>query len=251
MGSADVLILDNQIENNELLQEYIGMFCKDVKNIFCCTTIDEAVLCFLKNKPEILFLDIELDNGETSFDFLNRIPVKDAQIIFITSHKDYALKAINEVSAAAYLIKPLKPEQLVSALDKAMSNLVKKETVVIEPNFQNTTNYDVLGISLKDRVILMKQKEIVYVEADGKYTNFFLEDKTHFRSSKNIGEYEHLLDPSAYFRIHYKYIVNLNHVTKIDKSAGNYCEFKGYKSLPVSKRRQKELFEFLNLRKRL
>jgi two-component system LytT family response regulator len=247
MNKVDVLILDDQFENIELMQEYILLYCKIIGNVYAATTVDEAVLLYLKYEPNIFFLDVELEGSFTSFDFLKRIPKNNFQVVFITSHQDYALKAINDVSAAAYLMKPLKPENLVFALDKAVKNLENFTTNPTISNVQLSAKYDVLGISLKDRVVLMKQKEIVYMEADGKYTNFFLADKSICRSSKNIGDYETLLDPSIYFRIHKKYVVNLSYVTKIDKTAGNYCEFDGFKSLPVSKRRQKELYDFLNL----
>jgi two-component system LytT family response regulator len=251
MNEIDVLILDDQTENNELLKEYIQLYCKNINAIYTSTTVDEAILLYLTKTPRILLLDIQLDYGLNSFDFLKRISTSTTEIIFITSHEQYALKAINEVSAVAYLIKPVKPEELVTALNKAVRNLGSKTIISLETAAQSLAKYDVLSISLRDRVVLMKQNEIVYLEADGKYTNFIMADKINYRSSKNIGEYIDFLDPSSYFRIHSKYIVNLNYVTNINKAAGNYCELKDLNALPISKRRQKELYEFLNLRRRL
>ena len=94
----------------------------------------------------------------------------------------------------------------------------------------------------------LNTSEILYLEADGKYTVFYMSDNTKKVVSKNIGEYEKTLPDSIFFRIHHKYIVNLKKVLKINRSDGNYCQLLNGKTLSIAKRRQEELRKFLNLK---
>ena len=250
MENLSALILDDEIEKVELLKDNIERYTKSVSNIFAHTDVDAAVLSYLENKPQILILDIELGHGITSFDFLVRIPKDRFEVIFVTSHKDYAIKAINSAEAAAYLVKPYKVEELVAALNKAIKRLELKSSIENGSKTSSDIKFDSIAISLPGKVEIIKQKDIVYLEADGRFTNFYLKNVEVYRSSKNLGVYEALLDNTSFFRIHHKYIVNINEVLKVEKGETSFCEFSNHDKLPISKRKLAELYQFVNLKKR-
>lgn len=250
MENLSVLILDDEIEKVELLKDNIERYIKSVANIFVNTDVDAAVLSYLENKPHILILDIELGHGITSFDFLARIPKDEFEIIFVTSHKDYAIKALNEVNATAYLVKPYKAEELVAALSKAIKKLSKKIVTENRSSTSSDIKFDSIAISLPGKVEIIKQKDIVYLEANGRFTNIYLKNGAKHLSSKNVGVYEELLDNTSFFRIHHKYVVNINEVVTIEKGESSYCEFLHHDKLPISKRKLAELYQFINLKKR-
>ena len=105
-----------------------------------------------------------------------------------------------------------------------------------------------MAIPTSTSIEFIETNDIMYLEADGKYTVFYLENNSSKMVSKNIGEYEKHLPKDLFFRIHHKYIVNLNKIKVINKSDGNYCQLKDGKSLSIAKRRQDELRKFLNLK---
>jgi len=238
------LILDDDIHQGELLHHYLKKYCSSITETYLASTIEEALDIYFQHTPDILFLDVQLTNGTTGFDFLEKINVQKSEIIFVTSYDEYALKAI-EVEARGYILKPIQVDKLVSTVNKAISNLKKKEK---EQPSTTRNVIDFIAIPSIDKIEIIKKKEIVYLEADGRYTLFHLLDGSKKLASRNLGEYERQLDEKMFFRIHHSYIVNLHMVRNINKSGGNYCELISKKLLPISKRKQEKLNRFLNIK---
>jgi len=120
MKTLTALIIDDESENNMLLELYLKKYFKNIIEIFKSTNLDEGIDMFLDHQPDILFLDINLSNGITTFEFLDNYDIGNSQIIFITSYEEYALKAINNENVSAYLIKPIKIDNLIKAVSKTI-----------------------------------------------------------------------------------------------------------------------------------
>jgi len=106
---------------------------------------------------------------------------------------------------------------------------------------------NIIAVSSADNIDLIVPDDLLYLEADGNYTTFHLFNKSTIISSRNLGNYEKLLDSDLFFRIHNKFIVNINMVKSISTSSGSYCEIINGKKLPIAKRRKVDLYRFLNL----
>lgn len=248
MKTYNVLIVDDDINNINLLKLYFTKFCRSIDNIYTATTTEEAINSYLEHYQDILLLDVKLGNNTTSFDIIEAIPHANAEIIFVTSYEEYAITAINTVTTVAYLLKPIKPSDLVVAIDKAI-NLIKTRHVHADIIMEDTAFYaDLIAIPSASKIELVHVEDIVFLEADGRYSIFHMADGTHKIASRNLGEYEKLLDPRLFFRIHHSYLVNLSMVTNINRLAGNYCELKNGKAIPIAKRRQEQLHRFLRIK---
>ncbi|MBB3123355.1 two-component system LytT family response regulator [Mesoflavibacter sabulilitoris] len=248
MQNYTALIVDDEIENCDLLKLYIKKYCKSVETLYIAQDIESAIEQYLEHYPDILILDIELENNTNSFQILEQIPNTNVEIIFVTSHKDYAIQAINSVKTAAYLIKPIKPTELIIAIDKTIKNIEAKQNADAIKSTKQEQYSEFVAIPSSNKIDIIHPEDIVYIEADGRYTIFHLTSGSHKIASRNLGEYEKLLDPQLFFRIHHGYIVNLNMVININKSAGNYCELLNGKALPIAKRRQEKLHRFLRIK---
>ena len=91
-------------------------------------------------------------------------------------------------------------------------------------------------------------KDIIFCMADGKYTTFFLLNGKKIVSSKNLGEYEKLLNEYFFYRVHHGYIINIKHLTSIIKRDGLYCELVNKVTIPIAKRRQEDFNKFIRLK---
>ncbi|MDC9722995.1 MAG: LytTR family DNA-binding domain-containing protein [Urechidicola sp.] len=243
MKKYSALIVDDDQESILLLKNYLNRHCPDVVVMATATNIVDAINEFNKYTPEILLLDIQL-NDENIFSFIDKIENLTSQLIFISSHDEFALKAI-KYQATDFVTKPIQINDLFSAVNRAIQkiNLSKKK------NSREVNELTFIAISSIDSVDIIKIDDIIYCEADGRYTNFHLSNMKTKISCRNLGEYEEMFSRTDFFfRIHYKYIVNLNKLISIDKAAGNYCEFGDGISLPIAKRRQQELAKFLKLK---
>lgn len=252
MKKIDIVIVDDEIANVELLKYYIVKYCPLANIVGTATTKKEAIMIINTLKPQLLFLDIILDEG-TSFDILAEMQYTDVKTIFVTAFDEYAVKAF-KVSAVDYVLKPVKVEELILAYNKAVKDIENtlytnnQHLRLVSESIKNQQPLNILAIPSMDKINFVELTSILYLKSDGRYTEFYLTDGSKMVSSKNLGEYEEMINEIMFFRIHNSYMVNLNHVVNINKSDGNYCKMKNSMSLPIAKRRQDKLRKFLKIK---
>lgn len=169
--------------------------------------------------PDLLFLDVEMPNGN-GFDLLrslNRIAFK---IIFVTAHSDYAVRAFR-FFATDYLLKPVDILQLKEAVEKAAMEIEKEIQhrnldELIKYINQKGTDINHIVIPDKKGFTVIDLQHIIYCEADGYCTHFYLTDGRRITSSKNLKIYDGLLSEKGFQRVHNSFMANLRHVNSFD-----------------------------------
>ncbi|MCI2228277.1 LytTR family DNA-binding domain-containing protein [Polaribacter sp. MSW13] len=252
MGKYKALIIDDDIESINLLNIYLKKYFPVINRVAQATNINDGIKAFTKTMPELLLLDIDLGN-DTIFSFIDSIGKIEGEIIFISSHQEFGVKAVN-YNVTGFIVKPININDLKKVINKAIFNLENKKTAVQKSTNQNAIIKKVdypakIGIPYLNKIELIIVDTILYLEADGKYTIFHLEENKEKIASRNLGEYQKILDPKVFFRVHHRYLVNINMVTNIHKTNGtNYCELKNGKKIPIAKRRQDLLNIFLRIK---
>lgn len=249
------IIIEDEIENVNILKHFLNSYCSEIEVIDTASTVKEAYKKITKNNIDLIFLDIMLEDG-TGFELLELIKNKNIPVIFTTAYSEHALKAF-KYSAVDYLLKPIKIDELVNAVEKVKikhnkNNLEEQLKTLIqelkESDKQIKNNDDFIAISMHNKIELIKKTNIVFLEADGKYCNFILLDNKKTISSKNLGEYEKLLfNDNSFFRVHNAYIVNLNQIKQVDKIDGYFCIMENEIKIPVSRRKKDDLLFRLKL----
>src|SRR3954463_7951194 len=112
----NAMIVDDEPYSSEALDALLNRYCPDVKVVSICNSGRQALQEIKAQKPQLLFLDIEMPqmNG---FELLQEIPDHDFDLIFTTSYDQYAIKAIR-FSALDYLLKPIDRDELQAAVKK-------------------------------------------------------------------------------------------------------------------------------------
>ncbi len=246
MNTYKALIVDDEKDNIELLKIYLSRYCPNIEVIATATNVDEAIRQFIKFEPKLLLLDINLGK-EDAFQFLDSIQNAKSEIVFISSHTEYGVKAVN-YNVTAFITKPIKVDELKMAANKAIFNILRQNNYEKDEGDHEEYHAHLIAIPSTARIDLIHMDYIIYAEADGRYTIFHLTNGTTKIASRNLGEYEKQLNSKQFFRIHHRYIVNLKMMTNINKSGGNYCELSNNKSLPIAKRRQEELNKILKIK---
>ncbi len=253
MKKYTAVIVDDESKNIELLSHFLQKYCPRVEVIKTCTSRKNAIEYLSNENPDIVFMDIRLDIG-TGFDVLKAVDLKNSQIIFVTAYNEYALKAF-KFNVVDYILKPIDIEDLIKAVNTAIERINRQEPInlnliesLIESINPKDNSLDFVAIPTIDKIDFIKTNQIIYLKSDGKYTEFHLLDGKIIISSKNIGEYNQLLDSNKFFRIHNSYIVNIYFVKEINKTGGNYIELINDISLPIAKRRQIELHKFIKIK---
>jgi len=244
------IIVDDEQKNIDLLFHFIQKYVPEVRVLDRCLTYEDALHSITHIQPQLVFLDILLDD-KNAFDLLKEVGHLDFQIIFTTAYDEYAIKAF-QYNTVDYLLKPI----IIEDLRKTIDRVIEKRNAKVEfgPEQLHNLSQSLLGrhpsnlilISGMDRVNLLDPNEVIYCKSSGRYTEFYMKDKKYpITSSKTLGQYEKTLDPIYFYRIHNTFIVNLLHLDNINKKAGNYCEMSNGDSLPISRRRYEALMKRL------
>src|SRR5688572_17284720 len=159
------IIVDDELKSRESLKILLEDFCEGVTVAALCQNIDEAVLAIRQIKPDLVFLDIQLQR-ETGFDLLTKYDEFDFEVVFTTAYSEYAIKAF-KFSAIDYLLKPIDIEELKNALKKVEKRIKNTDvTDRIQQLLQNmrTGNADnyKLALPTADGLVFVKVSDILY-----------------------------------------------------------------------------------------
>lgn len=230
-----VLIVDDENRTRELIAKMIDSFGYDVETIPEGENVQSAIAAIQKYQPDIVFIDIQMPDG-TGFDVIRSIEDKNFEVIFITAHEEFAIKAI-KFSALDYLLKPVDTSELRSALEKALSTIdQRKENTQFEALHTNMQPNEKRRLVLKtqESVHVVELDQIIRCEADRNYTSFFLKDDRKILVSKTLKEYETLLSAHNFLRVQQSHLININYVDRYDKKNGGAVVMKDGSEVPLS-----------------
>ncbi|MBK7668287.1 MAG: response regulator transcription factor [Sphingobacteriaceae bacterium] len=239
------LVIDNEESIRESLVLSIKAFCPQIEEIEEADDIESGLQKILDFKPELVFLDVELNSG-TGMDILSKIPKINFNVIFVTAHNKYAIDAFR-FSAIDFLLKPINPEELIRSVNKAEkqktnSNLTAQLNV-LKAELQNTTPQDKnIVLSEQDSIHILKSSNIIYCSSEGNYTTFHTNTgESKIVISKNMKVFEEMLSPLGFIRVHTSFLVNINKIEKYDKGEGGFLFVTGGDKIPVSQRKKELL----------
>jgi len=238
------LIIDDENKSRESLKILIEDFCDDVEVVSLAASVEEALNAVDIYSPDIVFLDIRM-NKETGFDFLNKSKNINFEVIFTTAFSEYAIEAI-KFSALDYLLKPINVDRLKESIAKAkkkkLNDFFNDKVGYLLQNFkaESSENFK-LVLPTSDGLIFINFKDIIYCEASSNYTTFHMRDAKKYVVSKTLKEYDDLLTPHNFLRIHNSFLINMREIKKYIKGDGGYVVMSNELSIDVSKRK-KEVF---------
>jgi len=243
-----IFIIEDDEWAIKALEKMINSYFTEITIIGTASNVLDSIQFITNKKPDLVLADIELEN-ENVFEVIRKLGSgHDYNFVLTTSHEHFALEAIsNEV--IDYIIKPVTLEKLTTAINKVKRKLKKSNSDTnVNSNKEKNTGR-MLGVASINKIEVINMDSIVYVQADGRYTHFVLLDGSKKTASKNLGEYEQLLPSEDFLRVHHSYMVNMNYVKSIIKLDGYSVElFKSKVFIPVSKRKQEAVSNFLKLK---
>ena len=240
----NALIVEDKAYIRKGLLNLLQTLNTDINVIGECESVKEAVVTANVCKPDLIFLDINLTDGN-AFEFLDQIENIQFKIIFITAYEEYALQAL-KAGAIDYILKPIDPDELASAIQKVLALPVAEQKQQITKVRQVwDKESDTLILSLQDSFQIINLKELMFCESDKGYTTFHIANGQQYIASKSLKEFEEQLSQNDFDRPHQSYMVNLNFIDKYDKSG--MIHLKNGHEIPVSSRKKdnflKKLFD--------
>jgi two-component system, LytTR family, response regulator len=242
-----VLIIDDEKPFRSTLKAILSKR-SEIDVIGEASGVEEGLLAVATLEPELIFLDVQMEDG-TGFDLLKRLDRRDFRVIFITAYDHYAVEAFR-FSAIDYLLKPIISNDLFDAIDSVKKAMDKEKL-----SYQLSVLMDnIQAISKERKKIVLREaetlhvihlEEILWCEADGSYTYFYLTGNRKLLVSRHLKEFEDILTPNGFFRAHRSHLVNLNKIIKFERADGGTLFLEGNIELPVSVRKKERLTELL------
>ena len=221
-----------------------------IELIEACTSPKQGLMSIRKQKPDLVFLDVQMPwmNG---FEMLEMLDEIDFAIIFTTAYDQFAAKAFR-LSAIDYLLKPVDVNDLKEAVKKATDKIDQKSGKAnIDNLLHNINNPEAkqrVAFAGREGYEFIEIPSIVYAQAEGAYTHVFLNNKRKLIISKTLSDIEEMLPANQFQRIHHSTLVNLNHVTHFYKTDGGYIVLDSGEKLVVSKSKKEGLMERMGLK---
>lgn len=234
------ILVDDEQAARDGLRSILNSFTDDVEIIGEAHSVLSATKLIRELKPEVVFLDVEMQDG-LGIDVLNEFKHEEFKTIFVTAYDQYAIDALR-LQAFDYLLKPIDPDALEKAVDRARTAIEGNQLENIE--FEN----ELLSVPLSTGIRLIRKKDIIRLESDSNYTTIFLEDEKPILISKTIKRFEEALCKGWFIRVHLRHIVNFRKIKEVVKADGGTVILNNGDQIPIGKKNKDYLQKLLQLK---
>ena len=237
------IIIDDEPYCITALQHDIELFCPDVQIVAACLSGLEGIKAIRKFKPQLIFLDVSMPLM-TGFEMLEKLG-NSAQfsIIFTTAFDQYMLKALR-MSALDYLLKPIDPKQLISAVERLQerpANAGNERLHNLLANKELDPDKQKIVLPNREGFDFVSVEDILYCSADGAYTEIIFLTGKKLVVSKSLGEIESNLPITKFERIHHSTLINISEIVQIKKSEGFFVVMSNGDKLSVARSKKDNL----------
>ncbi len=219
------LILEDEKKNQQILTTMLERYCPQVEVLAVAAGLREGRRLLRRESPDVLLLDVELADGDC-FELLESEERIGSQLIFVTAHSHYALRAI-KFAALDYLLKPIVAGELQAAIRKVessrdgdRSDRLRRRALMRSCREPNAG--EVLALPTLDGYEVLQLADIMRFEAQGNYTTVITSEGNRLTVSKLIQDYELLLHGEGFYRIHKTHLINLRHVRRFVRAKGSF-----------------------------
>lgn len=236
-----VIIDDEQNCVDTLTAMLKAKFSSMISVLASTTDSRKATALIAAHKPQIVFMDVEMPHI-TGIQLMHSFVQRNFAVIFTTAYDKYALQAL-KTEAVDYLLKPISIDELGESIEKAGQRLQLMETAT--PKTSNSVLQKLL-LPTNNGILAASIPEIIRVESNSNYCNFYINNKPKVVVAKTLKEYEELLTPCDFFRVHQSHLVNLHYVEYFHPGLEEYVILKNGEHIEVSRRRKAEFLQRLS-----
>ena len=250
MITAVLIEDDRNIRNG--MRELLAICAPDIVILGEADDVTSGVAAIEKLKPQIVFLDIQLHDGN-GFDILEEIIERNGKIsshiVFVTAHEQYAIKAFR-FSALDFLLKPVDPDELEIVIGKIRTVVDKKDSyshidLLLENIRKKVDTFKRIALTTGEGIHLFEISDIIRCEGQDNYTTFFIKNNKPVIISKTLKDYEEMLTEYGFERIHQSHLINLAYLKSYVKKEGGYVIMADNTQLPISARKKERLQELI------
>ena len=236
------IIVDDEPLAVKLMESFVAK-TPDLKLLGSFTDSVEAINAVKEQKPNLLFLDIQMPDPN-GMELAHMIPAE-TRVVFTTAFKEYAFESY-EVSALDFLLKPIRYNKFMVAVEKAKEWFAKSESPVSQHPSPITNHPSAIFVRVDGELRNITISDIIYVNGMKDYVMFYLDSEpkpliTHL----TMKAVEEMLPPEKFLRVHRSYIIAVDKIRKVDR---NDCIYIGNEIIHVPDGYQDAFHKFLGTR---
>jgi two-component system LytT family response regulator len=238
-----IAIVDDESGVRKSIQNMLNLHCKNPIRMYEAGSIEEAQQVLLNHSIDLLFLDVELEDG-TGFDLLDLVSPVNFSVVFITAHDEFAIRAFR-YHAIDYLLKPIDPEELMSAVNRACEHYNPTIMQMQVANLLNSTSkklFDRITLQTKAGLVFIHADDISRIESLGNFSFVFLSNGERHLVSLNLKAFEEMLPNTRFYRPHQSHIVNKAFVQKFLLENGGFAIMQDGTEIPVARRKKHDFW---------
>ncbi len=242
------VLIDDMADARVTLREELGAWCPEVEIVGEAEGVVSGAKLIREMKPRMVFLDIQMADG-SGFDLLEILGEATQQfaVIFITGSDEFAIRAFR-YAAIDYLLKPIDPDQLKEAVNKAMHS-PRTQANQVDTLLRQVKHGELptrLALHTMDKVFVVPIADIVRCESSANYTIFYLRDGRQLLVTRTLKEFDLLLADMKFLRVHQSHLVNALFIREFHKGDGGYLLLNDGTQVPVSSRKRATLLQQLS-----
>ena len=231
-----------------VLREILKKTIEGVELLGEAESVEDGISLIERLNPDLVFLDISMPDG-TGFDLLDKIKKVDFKIIFITAYSEFAIKAF-KYSAFDYIVKPINKDELARAIAripkiKKVENKVAVSALKTNLLASSENGSKTIALPELNGFAIVAVDNIIRCEGLRNYTRIIFYDNQEKIVSRTLLEFENLLTPLGFIRIHRSHLVNLANVVRYIKAQGGLVELRTGELLKVSPKYKDDLLNKL------
>jgi len=241
-----IIIIDDEPLARSIVAEYLQGH-PQLQLVQECNDGFEGIKAIMQHQPDLIFLDIQMPkiNGFEMLELVEQPPA----VIFTTAFDEYAIKAF-ETHAVDYLLKPFSKERFDKAVQKWMDQ--KTAPAATEPLLETASlapgQNQRIVVKNGSKIKIIPVQDVLFLEAADDYVKIHTAD-SYYLKNKTMAHFEKALDTQQFARCHRSYLVNVQHIARIDpyEKDGHIAILKSGAKVPVSKTGYVKLRQVLGL----
>lgn len=240
------IIIDDIEQARVTLKKDLDVYTPQVTVIGEAGGVVEGAKLLKQLKPDVLFLDIQMQDG-SGFDLLDIVGNIPFKIIFITASDAHAIKAFR-YAAIDYLLKPVDPDQLISAVKKCGVQTENENAKyrLLNDVLKNTGKpHEKLALHTQEKIHIVSIKDIIRCESSVNYTEFYFQNAKKLLVTRTLKEFEDLLTDQGFYRVHQSHLINTAYIKEFVKTDGGYLLMTDGCQVPVSTRKRPDVMKML------
>ena len=248
MTALKAILIDDELPSLQNLEQKIVEFCPDIHIVASTQKPEDAIRLIEQHHPDVIFLDIEMPrmNG---FKMLEEISEKDFDIVFTTAYSLYAIDAVR-ISAFDYLVKPVAVKDLQNCVARLLKNKSKQTTEKLDVLRQNLSDSrsqnDKIIISTNEGVEFIEINQIMRIESSSNYSKIYFKDGKSLLVTKLLKDFEEMLIPYRFYRIHNSHLINLSYIKKYIRGDGGQVIMQNDEVIDVARRKKEDFLKLIS-----